>query len=235
VPLCDRFPKANFQQLFYWFLEASRYGRYSGSTTTALEEDLKTVAEAQCEEEALVNLLWRIEKLAPLTKAFFFRDYSDARFGRLILYLMVWRNGAQDWDSDGHRLGFEGAELLADYKPQWHHIFPKALLAEKGYTDDQINAIANIAVIGPNMNIRISKQNPLDYIDRYNITSTKLAQQYIHTDPEKLKIENYPEWVDRRAETLAAHANEYFDALTGELRKRVMPNPAHEDLDSDVA
>jgi len=38
--------------------------------------------------------------------------------------------------------------VLEDFQPQWHHIFPKKFLEDK-YDDIDINALANIAVIGP--------------------------------------------------------------------------------------
>jgi hypothetical protein len=52
-----------------------------------------------------------------------------------------------DWDPAGARLGFHGAQVLAQFEPQWHHIYPKKFL--KGHVDEAtIDALANIAVIG---------------------------------------------------------------------------------------
>ena len=69
-------------------------------------------------------------------------------------YLLAYRNKAIDWDDHGHRVGFEGMEVLADFRPQWHHIFPKKYL--EGNVNEGLDALANIAVIGPEINIRIS-------------------------------------------------------------------------------
>lgn len=99
------------------------------------------------------------------------RDYTDSRFGRFLLYLLVYRNKALDWDGQASRIGFEGVELFADFRPQWHHIFPTKFLEAAGVPDEKINALANIAVIGPAINIRISAQDPMNYIGRYNITA----------------------------------------------------------------
>ena len=47
VSLVEKFnDSANFRFALYWFLQASRFGRYSGSGTTSLEEDLRDVHEA---------------------------------------------------------------------------------------------------------------------------------------------------------------------------------------------
>ena len=102
----------------------------------------------------------------------FLRDYGDSRFGRFLLYLLVYRNEAQDWDEHGHRIGFEGVSLLADFRPQWHHIFPKKYLNGK-VEEDLVDALANIAVIGPEINIRISAKDPMSYIAKHKITDAK--------------------------------------------------------------
>ena len=72
-----------------------------------------------------------------------------------------------------------GAEVLADFNPQWHHIFPKKFL-EGTEVNGSVDALANIAVIGPTINIRISARAPLDYVNRYAISDEKLRQQFMN-------------------------------------------------------
>lgn len=142
----------------------------------------------------------------------FLSDYGDSRFGRFMLYLLVYRNKALDWDEHSHRIGFEGVEVLADFRPQWHHIFPKKYMEGRnnnGLTD----ALANIAVIGPAINIRISAKAPMDYVTRYKITHEKLEQQYIEPQFTKIPIGEYESWVRRRAERLAKEANTFLAVL----------------------
>jgi hypothetical protein len=140
------------------------------------------------------------------------RDYSDSRFGRFFLYLLVYRNKAQDWDTHGHRVGFEGVALLSDFRPQWHHIFPKKYL--EGHVDeDLVNALGNIAVIGPEINIRISAKDPMKYIVKYEISDQKLSQQFIDPKSISLSQEGYKTWVQDRAARLAEVANGFFAEL----------------------
>ena len=110
------------------FLQASRFGRYSGSSTTSLNEDLRDVHEAGTLREAVDKLLRRFRHEDPIEPEDFMRDYGDSRFGRFLLYLLIYDNKALDWDEHSHRVGFEGAEVLADFRPQWHHVFPKKYL-----------------------------------------------------------------------------------------------------------
>ena len=134
----------------------SRFGRYSGSSATSLEEDLREVAESDNQRAAVERLVKRFNApdSTPLLPEDFLRDYGDARFGRFLLYLLVYRNKAIDWDPNTNvRLGFEGLQLLADFRPQWHHIFPRKYLAGKINETEKIEALANIAVIGPAINM----------------------------------------------------------------------------------
>jgi len=213
VSLIEKFnDNAGFPHALYWFLQASRFGRYSGSGTTSLEEDLRDVHEGTSLTDAVQRMLRRFAHAEPLTTDDFMRDYGDSRFGRFLLYLLVYRNKAQDWDEQGHRIGFEGASLLADFRPQWHHIFPKKYL--NGKVDEPlIDALANIAVIGQEINIRISAKEPMSYIAKYKITDQKLRQQCV--DPASLSIsrDGYEEWIKRRAKVLADAGNAFLAEL----------------------
>jgi Protein of unknown function DUF262 len=213
VALQDKFQEEqSFNLPFYWFLQASRFARYSTSGATALDEDLRAIGESTTLRDAIVRLLDRFEHTRSIEPDDFMLDYSDSRFGRFLLYLLVWQAEAKDWDAHGYRLGFDGPQVLGDFQPQWHHIFPKKFLAER-YDDSEINALANIAVIGPTINIRISAKNPMDYLTKYKITADKLADQFIPTDLGATPIEKYPEFLKGRAQRLSEMSNKYLAAL----------------------
>lgn len=221
IALVERMPEARFEPMFYWFLQASRFGRYSGSGTTSLEEDLRDVGESTSLDDALDHLLRRFEHERPLEPDDFLRDYGDSRFGRFILYLLIYRNKSHDWDRAGHRLGFQGLEVLDDFRPQWHHVFPRKFLEGK-VAAESIDSLANIAVIGPTINIRISAKDPLDYIDRYEISRSKLMEQYIDEDISSMTIQGYQQWLVSRAGRLADSANDYLTELRGPIRRGVV-------------
>jgi hypothetical protein len=221
IALLDKFPDEGFSRVFYWFLQASRFSRYSTSSTSSMEEDLKEISESSTQTEALERLLARIRYIPPLTAEDFMRDYSDTRFGRLLLYLLVVRNKALDWDQRAVRIGFDGAELLAGFEPQYHHVFPKKFL--EGQTDGNlIDALANIAIIGPTINIRISKQDPMSYIPKYKITAEKLRQQFISGLITNTTVKQYPDWVRARADELANVGNSFLEELRSDLKLPVV-------------
>lgn len=214
--LLDRFPQEAFDPIFYWFVQASRFGRYSTSSTSSMEEDLKEVADATSLKDALERLLGRIRYLPKVTADDFMRDFGDSRSGRLLLHLLVQKKAAVDWDQRGMRIGFDSVGLLSGFEPQFHHVFPKAFVGN-AHPADLVNALANIALIGPAINIRISKKDPMDYIARYSITDEKLKQQYIDGDLQSTPLDAFPAWLSRRAETLTTAANEYLAGLRGDL------------------
>lgn len=213
VSLLDKFKDdADFRLALYWFLQASRFGRYSGASTTSLNEDLRDVHDASTLTEAVQKLLRRFRHEDPIEAEDFLRDYGDSRFGRFLLYLVIYDNKALDWDEHSHRVGFEGAEVLADFRPQWHHIFPRKYL-EGHASGALIDALANIAVIGPTINIRISAKAPLDYVTRYRIAPEKLEQQLIEPGFGSVPVSDYEDWLNDRAARLATAANSFLGSL----------------------
>jgi hypothetical protein len=194
VSLIGKFhDNSEFHVALYWFLQASRFPRYSGSGTTSLDEDLRDLHKASSLSDAVQKLLRRFRHQDPIAPEDFLRDYGDSRFGRFMLCLLVYRTKALDWDEHSHRVGFDGLAALAAFKPQWHHIFPSKYLQGR-VGNSAIDVLANIAVIGPAVNIRISAKAPLDYVSRYKITSAKLRQQFMDPTFINLPIEEYEAW-----------------------------------------
>jgi hypothetical protein len=80
-----------------------------------------------------------------------------------------------------------------------------------------IDPLANIAVIGPEINIRISAKDPMSYIAKYKITSAKLAQQFVDAEITSVAIADYDGWLRGRAQRLADEGNAYLKELRGPL------------------
>ena len=95
VSLVDTFhDDARFEGALYWFLQASRFARYSSSSTTSLDEDLQDIQGCHSFPRQLEKLLRRFRHEDPVEADDFLRDYSDSRFGRFLLYLSYYRNKA---------------------------------------------------------------------------------------------------------------------------------------------
>jgi hypothetical protein len=72
-------------------------------------------------------------------------------------------------------------------------------------------------VIGPEINIRISAKDPMSYIAKYNITTEKLAQQFVDAKITTVTPAHYETWLRGRAERLAEEGNAFFRELRGPL------------------
>ncbi len=218
VPLAalfDKFKDIDRSKVAYWMMQALRYGRYSTSSTSSLDEDLREIEAAKSGEDALKAMLGRIRAIEPVSAEEFLRDYGDTRFGRLLLYVLMFDKGAVDWDATGDRIAFHGADLVRGFEPQFHHIFPRKFLEGKAKSE-LIEALANIAIIGAETNIRISNKDPLDYFARYKVDEKKRAQQFIEGDVMAMTPANFPAWLNARAKHLADAANAFLNKLAGQ-------------------
>ena len=79
--------------------------------------------------------------------------------------------------------------------------------------EDLVNALGNIAVIGPEMNIRISAKDPMKYIAKYDIFRRE-ALSAVHRSQVDLVVSGgLQDWVQDRAARLAEVANGFFAEL----------------------
>jgi hypothetical protein len=217
-----------FDRTFYWFLLASRDGRYGSAAITTLTEDVRTVRDAESLDSALAALSARLRVDDSIDEKEFLDRYdrADSHFNRLMLYLTLFSKGAIDW-ADGTRIGYDntGSPVAAGLQPQWHHIYPRRLLRKADFPEDEIQALANITVLNQHTNTaKLSARAPWDYIKELHIAPETLASHMVpesfrvdHADPELEKvwaIEHFHTFLVERATELAKEAN----ALLGKLK-----------------
>ena len=212
-------PDYKFSQLFRWFLMANKDGRYAGASTTYLDEDIQALFKAPNFSRALEAMY------KPLTAAAITSENLTARFDRatarqflrLMLYLVLRSKHAVDW-VEKTQIGFDktGSSVASDFKPNWHHIFPKSVLRNHNVEDDAINWFSNITVLNEKTNVKkLQAKTPAKYIADYNISPEVLRQ---HTIPGSFiapyeksggdiakawAIERFDEFVLERADMLA--------------------------------
>ena len=135
---------------------------------------------------------------------------------RLLYYLLVYRNEAQDWMTR-IRIGYDNSDKLINsgFQPEWHHVFPRAYLRRhgKGISSDEINTFANIVVLAQKANRTISSNSPQDYIRELGITNEVLRQQYGPTNPLYRTAHHYRSFIRWRTKKLAAEMTGYLQSL----------------------
>jgi hypothetical protein len=232
----------DFRKALYWFLLASRDGRYSGSAITTLNEDVRAIKDAPSFEDALAVLLERLQASPEVAPDEFLLRYDRAgnRFLRLALYLAVYDASGRDW-VEKTRIAYDkaGAAVIAGFMPHWHHIFPKSLLRNAGVSPDDINMLANITVMNEKTNVRkLQAKPPWKYIDEYRIEATELRNHAIpdgwadEVGEETWAIANYPSFVVDRAAELAERVTAFLSDLRAGAGQ--IPEPVTTDVPEPV-
>lgn len=203
----------NHQQqnkLLYWYIQSFLAGRFTGSTETVLNQDLKVLDKSSDALDRLIEQLRLSRRDLRIRPEDFSVSTLGARFYPL-LYLLTRVCGARNW-GDGLPLS---AHLLGKTNAlQVHHIFPKALLYKHGYSSSEVNAIANFCFLTQAANLEISAQEPSKYFpkieDRY---PGALASQWIPMDRSLWQAQQYKTFLAERRKLLSEAANRFLEEL----------------------
>ncbi len=197
-------------KLLYWHIHSFLSGRFTGSTETALNQDLRVLGDTSTAVDRLIEQLRQSRRDLRIRPEDFAVSSLGARFYPL-LYMLTRVGSARNW-GDGLPLS---AHLLGKLNAlQVHHIFPKALLYKHGYSQPDVNAIANFCFLTQGTNLDISAKEPAIYFreieEKY---PGALASQWIPMDHTFWKVEQYKDFLAERRKLLADAANEFLDAL----------------------
>lgn len=113
---------------------------------------------------------------------------------------------------DGSEVELQGRFLQRANSRQFHHIFPKAYMRGKAGAEE-VNSIANIALIPADLNLRIGKRAPSHYFTKLRDgnpkwSSTIESHAIENTAEDALFLDDFVGFVKRRAKTLSCLANE---------------------------
>lgn len=202
----------NYQErdkLLYWYVHTLLWGRYAGSTESVLAQDLHVLSSENPLDKLIENLR---QNRGDLTiKPIDFQGWSTgARFYPL-LYMLTRVYQAKDWDS-----GIELSKHLLGKLSclQVHHIFPKSILYEHGFSKSEVNALANFTFLTQETNLKVSNRHPSEYFAAFEKTQPgAVATHWIPMNPELWQIENYREFLNGRRELLAYNANQFLNSL----------------------
>jgi hypothetical protein len=214
--------------LLFWYLQNAMWGRYSGSTESVIDKDLKIIENLEGGLERLIQEI-RIWRGDFHIESEHFSGWSlGARFYP-VLYLLTRNAGTLDWGT--------GLELRRDLLGQMsqlevHHIFPKAFLYKLDHERPEVNAIANFCFLTKETNLWISDREPEDYFpeieEKYK---GALSSQWIPMDPELWKGENYLDFLEARKKLLAQSVNSLMEKLFSGFDKEDKLPELHSNID----
>jgi hypothetical protein len=197
IALCATTPprQRDSKALMRWLALAALLHRYSGSSETRLDEDLKACREADPIGALLTNL--RQRRPALIAQA---SDFSGAlvdRSGLLALYVACMNRGILDF--------YTGAKVLLQNEVDRHHILARAQFPE--HSRAVADNIANIAFIVGDVNKAIGQAGPEVYLKR--LGSRVLKSQCIPTDQSLWAIDRADAFWAARRELLADSFNDF--------------------------
>ncbi len=164
VPLTFFFSRVNTpnqeqsKTLKQWFWKTSFSKRYSGSTDMKMNDDIvffEKVVKGDCSD--IKKYSYSVDKSSILNQRF----SISSPFARAFLLLLAQKNPLNL--VNGNKIDL-GTALSKYNSKEFHHIFPRTFLKNKGVETEKINSLCNFSFIPADSNKTISGKSPSDYI-----------------------------------------------------------------------
>ena len=197
-----------------WIIMSALTGRYSGSSETITESDLKMINRDANPINVLDDILDR---------------EMNASFwnGTLPNMLRVQSTQASSWRifQMSQIYGKDTAWLAKDTSTETlmleegniHHIFPQAYLRKNGFSKGDINQIANYVWVTQPKNLEISDKAPKDYLSDENIiefmSETNNHENAIPEEIVEYDFHNYSDFLNQRRHLMAKKMREFYENM----------------------
>jgi hypothetical protein len=191
--------------LIAWLALAALLHRYSGSSETALEQDLKACREIDPIWALLKNLRQEIRAALVAEPSDFAGALAD-RSGLLALYIACLNRGILDF--------YTGAKVIMQNAVDRHHVLPRAQFPDHSRASS--DNVGNIAFIVGDVNKSIGQTGPEVYLKR--LAAGVLTSQCIPTDQSLWTIDRAEDFWDARRELLATSFNDFLRASLPDRR-----------------
>lgn len=188
--------------LLFWFFINNIHSRYTGRIAS-IDRDIKAISSEKPISNLIENLKSDISafNITPeMIKGPYYR--SSIRSFMLIVAVNL---GAKDWFTG---ISIKTNSIGNESQIEQHHIFPVNLLKKQGCSSDKIDDIANIAFLSQKANRSISDANPINYLDKIDIT--RLEAQFIPTYKELWKIQRYSDFCEERRKLMTDKINKFL-------------------------
>lgn len=197
------------KKLLKWFYYAHMRGHYGmGSSESLLDADLAVLTRGGTLTELLDKLYQHVRKFEVDAGDIQGKSTRSPFFSTL--YFVLKARGAKDWKTG---LTLSDAHLGSAHKIQFHHIFPKSLLARDSVDPKLINEMANMAFIGGKINREILNKKPNEYLDKMIVSvrgEDALTSQLVTLDRSLWELERFPDFLADRRAKIATSINEHM-------------------------
>lgn len=211
-----KFPDAKTRdKSLYWLYNALMWGRYSNSSESALDRDIRILKETNSIDELVKTVALTRGGNLEVTEEDLELQGVRSRFYQ-IFYILVRRNNAVDWADSSFPL--YNHVVGRSYSIERHHIFPKSKLykifnSNSTYDKSLVNELANIALLTSETNHSIFNNDPAVYLP--NVETNQLRCQFVPCEPElwQMSLEGYQAFIKERRRLLAAGINKFMHEL----------------------
>ena len=200
--------KEQLENLHIYFFRAAFGERFSSSTESKLNEDIKLV-EKICKNE---KIDFKKEIACDETKEYY--EYwlkhgfsTSGAWYKAVLCILAYKEPKKFNDNSSVRL--DNSWLNIASSKNYHHFFPKAYLKKLNkYDEDEINCLANITLVDDYINKRVIKDKaPSIYINDFLKDNSDLERSlethYINLSNFGVLEDDYDIFLNERASILA--------------------------------
>ena len=202
---------AQLRELQRWVYMALIWSRYSGSSETAMDQDIAALTS----EKPIQAMIQNIENVIGSRRAVTEQALQDQRKNSpymLMAYVLARKAGAQDWFN-----GMVIGKGSANGSYHLHHIFPKSLLGEKYdlRRDSRIvDQVANLVFLSALPGKSLTNRPPAKYLP--DIEEKRLRAQFIPLQPDMWEMDKFEQCMRQRRTILADAINQFLQSLAGE-------------------
>lgn len=209
-----------------WLVLALLTGRYSGSSESVFDKDIKDISEkgiqSVLQETEAANLsdgFWNVGLVQQLNTS----SINNPAFNVYLAALCKLN----------HK-GFLSKDIsvkdLIQHKGDIHHLFPKDYLKRNRLTKSQYNQVANYVYMQTEINVKIGNRSPIEYftilkeqcnggelrfggITDLDTLKDNLQENDIPLHIMEMSIESYDEFLEHRRKLIADKLRRYYESL----------------------
>lgn len=209
-----------------WFVMSLLTGRYSGSPESKFDFDIKQISKEgadkflkSIEDAELSDAFWNVGLVQALDKATINSPFLNLFFAAQI---------------KANDQGFLSTDItvssMVSHRGDIHHLFPREYLKVSGLERGDYNQIANFVYAQSEINIKIGKKTPKEYmsevtkqvsggtltyggISNETDLAENLRQSCIPSGFEKMEVDDYERFLAERRKLMANKIKEYYYSL----------------------
>ncbi len=200
------------RELQRWVYMALIWSRYSGSSETAMDQDVTALTKEQSIRAMIRNIEDVVGSQRPVMENELRNQLKNSPY-MVMAYVLARSFGAQDW--------FNVVVIGNDHSSDLvlHHIFPKSLLSEEYKLREDsrtVDQVANLVFLSAGISKSVANRFPVEYL--VEIDEQRLRSQSVPLQRDLWKVDQFEGFILQRRKLLADAINQLLQSLTDDKR-----------------